>query len=203
MGYSPVRLARQAIGLGPGDREPLAARLFGKRARRRRRACWKSRPRSQTRPTSGSANRSRRSTPGVAQMRHRVAPPRGAARSGARRRSTRKTPSFLATPAPSRSIEVCRIFRLAPHKVGDFFSSPIWPISNHRTFDHLMTTLMPWCMAEEQEYKPQAPHRAGAGPQGLLLRATRSGTVAPRRSANPAPSSTDSSATWACSTPET
>lgn len=56
---------------------------------------------------------------------------------------------FIATRA-FQVIEVARIYRLPPHKLGDYSQSHLANIEASN-LDYFMTTLMPWCESIEQE----------------------------------------------------
>jgi phage portal protein BeeE len=56
---------------------------------------------------------------------------------------------FLAT-RQFQVVEIARIYRLPPHKIGDFTQSHLANIESSN-LDYLTTTLMPWLEAIEQE----------------------------------------------------
>lgn len=143
-GYSPVRMARQAIGLGLAA-ETFGASLFGNGSTPR--GFLKS-------PKRLSADAARRMREGIERVHAGVANANRLAvlEEGTEWVQTSMSPEdsqFLAT-RQFQVVEIARIYRLPPHKIGDYSQSHLANIEA-ANLDYLTTTLMPWCEAMEQE----------------------------------------------------
>lgn len=143
-GYSPIKLAREAIGLG------LAAQQFGssffgngahpsgflstdkkmnEEAVKEFRKEWNDRHQG-----AGKGNGVAILTNGWKWTQTTIAP---------------EDAQFLAT-RQFQVVEIARIYRVPPHKIGDYTQSHLANIEASN-LDYLMTTLMPWCETIEQE----------------------------------------------------
>lgn len=143
-GYSPVKLARQAIGLGLAQ-ETQGAALYGNG----------STPRGyltvDTSLSKEAAGRLREQFEAV----HRG--PENAHRlmvleEGLKWQASGFSPEdaqFLAS-RQFQVIEVCRMYRVPPQKVMDYSQAHLANVEASN-LDYLMTTVMPWCEAIEQE----------------------------------------------------
>lgn len=143
-GYSPVRLARQAIGLGLAA-ETFGAALFGNGSTPRG---VLEHPKSLTKEAAERLREGFERIHGGPYNAHRVA----VLEEGMKWNPTSINPDdaqFLAT-RQFQVIEVARIYRVPPHKIGDYSQSHLANIEASN-LDYLMTTLMPWCEAQEQE----------------------------------------------------
>jgi HK97 family phage portal protein len=143
-GYSPVRLARETLGLtmaaerfgssffGNGSRPSGILKLpaaMRKETKDRVRDEWE-------RMQSGSNNTGRTAVLDAgSEWQSITIPPEDA--------------QFLAT-RQFQVIEVARLYRVPPHKIGDYSQSHLANIEA-ANLDYLTTTLMPWCEAIEQE----------------------------------------------------
>jgi HK97 family phage portal protein len=143
-GYSPVKMARQAIGLALAA-ETYGAALFGNSSTPR--GFLKS-------PKKLSKEAAQRMREGIERVHagplnaHRLA----VLEEGTDWIQTSMSPEdaqFLATRA-FQVLEIARIYRLPPHKIGDYSQSHLANIEASN-LDYLTTTLMPWCEAMEQE----------------------------------------------------
>lgn len=143
-GYSPVRMARQAIGLGLAA-ETFGASLFGNGSTPR--GFLKS-------PKRLTAEAARRMREGIERVHAGAANANRLAvlEEGTDWVQTSMSPEdsqFLAT-RQFQVVEVARIYRLPPHKIGDYSQSHLANIEA-ANLDYLTTTLAPWCEAMEQE----------------------------------------------------
>lgn len=143
-GYAPFELAREAIGLGLAAEE-FAASYFGngsepdgvfehpntmsEEAQDRFRKLWNDRH-------QGPENR------------HQMA----ILEEGMKFTPTTPEPekSQLNATRAFQALELARILRLPPHKIGDYSQSHLANIEASN-LDYLTTTLMPWCESAEQE----------------------------------------------------
>jgi HK97 family phage portal protein len=142
-GYSPIALAKQAIGLGIAA-EAFGASLFGNgaapggvlktpktlddNARHNLRESW----------------RAIHSGDGA----HTVA----LLEEGMEWQSTTIPPEhaqFLQT-RQFQVVEIARLYQLPPHKIGDYSQSHLANVEE-ANLDYLSTTIMPWCVHAEQE----------------------------------------------------
>lgn len=157
-GYSPIQLARETLGLsmaaerfgaaffGNGSRPSGVLKIPGvlkKEASDRLRASWEA-------MQSGAANTGRTAVlEGGAEWQSITIPPEDA--------------QFLAT-RQFQVIEVARLYRVPPHKIGDYSQSHLANIEASN-LDYLVTTLMPWCESIEQElnFKLLTPEERAAG----------------------------------------
>ena len=57
---------------------------------------------------------------------------------------------FLLTRA-FQVLEICRLYRVPPHKVMDFSQAHMNNVEA-TNLDYTITTILPWCVATEQEY---------------------------------------------------
>jgi len=144
VGYSPVAMARQAIGLGIAAEE-FGAALFGNG----------SQPRGYLKTpkklSAEAAQRLRERFENIHQgtkNAHRLA----VLEEGLEWQNSTISPDdaqFLAT-RQFQVIEVCRMFRLPPHKIADLANAHLSNIEESN-IDYLTTTLMPWLEQIEQE----------------------------------------------------
>jgi HK97 family phage portal protein len=143
-GYSPIRLAREAIALGLAA-EYYGAAFFG----------------NQARPSGVLRHPSKLSAEAQARLReswealhngagaHRTA----VLSEGMEFQSITVPPEdaqFLAT-RQFQVVEIARMYRLPPHKLGDYSQSHLANIEASN-IDYLTTTLMPWLGAIEDEF---------------------------------------------------
>lgn len=142
-GWSPVALLREAIGLGKAA-ELFGASFFGNgavpkgmlkypgklspEAKTNLRASW-----DQIHGGSGQANKTAILEQGLDWVNTQVTPDEG---------------QFTAT-RQFQVLEVARIFRVPPHKIGDYSQSHLSNIEASN-LDYLMTVLRPWCLRVEQ-----------------------------------------------------
>ena len=142
-GWSPVSLLREAIGLGKAA-ELFGASFFGNgavpkgllkypgklspEAKTNLRASW-----DQIHGGPGGANKVSVLEQGMDWVNTQVAPDEG---------------QFHLT-RQFQVIEVARIFRVPPHKIGDYSQSHLSNIEASN-LDYLMTVLRPWCIRIEQ-----------------------------------------------------
>jgi HK97 family phage portal protein len=158
IGYSPVKLAKEALGLGLAA-ERFGAAFFGngsvpkgllktpgkldEDAQKRLRESWESVHRSTT-----NANKVAILEQGL-EWQQTTIPPEDA--------------QFLAT-RQFQVLEVARLFRLPPHKLGDYSQSHLSNIES-ANLDYLTTTIAPWCEAIEQELNRKlfTPEERAAG----------------------------------------
>lgn len=143
VGYSPVALAREAIGLGKAA-EQFGASLFGNgaipkgflkhpgrlkpEAIANLRDSWNSMHQG-----SGNANKIGILEEGMEWVNTQINP---------------DDAQFLLT-RQFQVIEIARILRLPPHKVGDYSQAHLANVEA-ANLDYLMTTLRPWCVRIEQ-----------------------------------------------------
>jgi HK97 family phage portal protein len=145
-GYSPITMARQAVGLGMGA-EQFGAALFGNGAR----------PggflKTRKQLTELAAKRLRESFDRVHQgtsNAHRVA----ILEEGMEWEESQISPEsaqFLAT-RQFQVLEIARIFNLPPHKIGDYSESHRSNVEE-ANLDYLSSTLQGWLEAIEAEYE--------------------------------------------------
>lgn len=143
VGYSPVALAREAIGLGKAA-EQFGASLFGNgaipkgflthpgklkpEARANLRDSWNA-----VHQGSANANKVAVLEEGVTWTNTQINP---------------DDAQFLLTRAFQR-IEIASILRLPPHKIGDYSNADLANIEASN-LDYLMTCLRPWCIRIEE-----------------------------------------------------
>ena len=153
VGYSPVRMARQAIGMGLAA-ETFGAALFGNGSNARGVL------EVPDTLTDESFARLRDSFERVHQgpaNAHRVA----ILEQGAKWTQTSINPEdaqFLLTRA-FQVIEICRLYQVPPHKVMDFSQAHMNNVEA-TNLDYTITTILPWCVATEQEYNLKLLTRA-------------------------------------------
>ena len=144
VGYSPVAMARQAIGLGIAAEE-FGAALFGNGSQP------KGYLKTPKKLSLEAAQRLRDRFENVHQgtkNAHRIA----VLEEGLEWQNSTINPDdaqFLAT-RQFQVIEVCRMFRLPPHKIADLNNAHLSNIEESN-IDYLTTTLMPWLEQIEQE----------------------------------------------------
>jgi HK97 family phage portal protein len=143
VGYSPVALARESIGLGKAA-EQFGASLFGNgaiphgvlqypgvlkdEARKNLREGW-----NQVHQGSASANRIAVLEQGVTWVQTQIQP---------------EDAQFLAA-RQFQVVEIARILRLAPHKIGDFSQAHLANIEAAND-DHIISCIRPWAIRFEQ-----------------------------------------------------
>lgn len=170
-GYSPINLAREAIGMAQAA-EQFGASFFGNSAR----------------PSGVLETPLKLSPQAIANLReswermHQGGD--NAARTaileqGMKWTSTMMAPEdaqFLET-RKFQVLEIARLFRVPPHKIGDYSQSHLSNIEA-ANLDYLQTTILPWCMTIEQELNrklfTEAERRQGyfvAHDTSVLLRA--------------------------------
>ena len=145
MGYSPVTLSRQAIGLGIAAEE-FGASLFGNGS------IPKGVIKTAKRLTPEAAANLRRSWE-VMHQGTKSANGTAVLEEGMTWESITIPPEdaqFLAT-RQFQVLEIARIYRLPPHKLGDFSRATFSNIEE-TNLDYLMTSLMPWLIQVEQEW---------------------------------------------------
>lgn len=145
-GYSPVRMARQAIGLGLAA-ETFGAALFGNGSMARGFL------KTPQKLSAEARQRLREQFESVHQgvyNAHRLA----VLEQGLDWVQTSINPDdaqFLAT-RQFQVIEIARMYRIPPHKLGDFSQAgSAYNALEESNLDYLGTTLMPWCEAYEGE----------------------------------------------------
>lgn len=145
MGYSPVTMARQAIGLGIAA-EQFGAALFGNGA------IPKGILQTPKRLSEIAVKRLRESWElihGGSQNAHRTA----ILEEGTTWTSTQINPDdaqFLAT-RQFQVVEIARLFNMPPHKIGDYSESHLANLEEANT-DYVINTLMGWLCCIEAEY---------------------------------------------------
>ena len=143
-GYSPITLAREAVGLGMAA-ESFGCTFFGN-------GTW---------PGLVLESPTKMSKEAIANLReqwedlhrgsdnsHRVA----VLESGLKASRVTISPEdaqFLET-RKFQVVEIARLFRLPPHKIGDYSQSHLANIEASN-LDYVTTVLMPWCVMIEQE----------------------------------------------------
>ena len=143
VGYSPVGLARECIGLGKAA-EQFGASLFGNGAVPKGFLKYPGRlkpeARANLRDTFNTIHRGSASANKV-----------GILEEGLDWVNTQIDPDdaqFLAT-RQFQVVEIARILRLPPHKLGDYSQSHLANIQESN-LDYLMTCLRPWCVRIEE-----------------------------------------------------
>jgi HK97 family phage portal protein len=145
VGYSPVALAREAIGLALAA-ERFGASFYGNgshasgwlkspkklslEARRNLRESFEEQHRG-----TGNANRIGVLEDGLEFEKSSIDP---------------EDAQFLLT-RKFQVIEICRLYRVPPHKVMDYEHAHLANLEQSNT-DYLMTSLFPWCLQIEQEF---------------------------------------------------
>ncbi len=143
VGYSPVALARESIGLGKAA-EQFGASLFGNggfpsgvleypgvmkdEARKNLREEW-----NLVHQGSAAANKVAVLQQGVKYVQHQISP---------------ENAQFLAS-RQFQVIEVCRIFRLPPHKLADFNTAHLANLEAAND-DYIISCLRPWTIRFEK-----------------------------------------------------
>jgi HK97 family phage portal protein len=141
-GYSPIKLAKQAVALGLAA-ETFGASFFGNGSTV---SGWFTHPRTLK---DGSAARLRQSIEAVhggVSKAHRI----GILEEGMSFVKTSVDPDdaqFLAT-RKFQAIEVCRLYRVPPHKIGDYSQSHLANVEASN-LDYIISTLRPWAVALE------------------------------------------------------
>jgi HK97 family phage portal protein len=142
-GYSPITLAREAVGLGLAA-EAFGASFFGNgsqasgvlkfpgrltdRAREQLRLDW-----AEHHQGVDNAHKPAILEEGMEWQQTTISP---------------ENAQFLAT-RQFQVVEIARIFRVPPHKIGDFTQAHLANIEASN-LDYLQTTLSPWCEQQEQ-----------------------------------------------------
>jgi HK97 family phage portal protein len=143
-GYSPIGLAREAVGLGKGAEE-FGASFFGNGAIPKGLLKLKKK-------LSPDAIENLRRTFGNRHQGTRNGSTMGILEEDMDWVNTQISPEdaqFLAT-RQFQVVEIARIFRLPPHKIGDFSQAHLANV-DAANLDYLTTSLMPWLEAIEQE----------------------------------------------------
>ena len=143
IGYSPVGLGREAIGLGKAA-EQFGAGFFGNGARPGGFLKYPGRLTPEARGNiRDSWNAIHRGSASAGKV--------GILEEGLDWEETQVNPEeaqFLETRR-FQVLEVCRILRLPPHKLQDYSQAHLANIE-HSNIDYLMTTLRPWCVRIEE-----------------------------------------------------
>lgn len=141
-GYSPVRLHRQGIALGLAA-ESFGASFFGNGSTV---GGWLKHPRKLTQEARANLRQSVEAVHQGARNAHRL----GILEEGMDFVKTSVDPDdaqFLAT-RQFQVVEVCRLYRVPPHKVGDLSQAHLANVESSN-LDYIISTLRPWAVALE------------------------------------------------------
>jgi HK97 family phage portal protein len=143
-GYSPINLAREAIGLGIAA-EQFGAAFFGNSAK----------------PSGVLETPLKLSPQAIANLRESWERMHQGGENAARTAILEQGMKWNSTMIPPEDaqfletrkfqvLEVARLFRIPPHKIGDYSQSHLANIEA-ANLDYLQTTILPWCLSIEQE----------------------------------------------------